>query len=280
VLQFQYGFTTWMDICWGSLVFAPGDAHSNGSRLAAQLEPVPRGQSLEPEHLPGPGRDQFGRHHQQHYCQVRQRAFSPGLRTELPVGGQSWNDNYIQDTAHRLKGLLFTNFEVVDLSPAVTNLSPTQAGAGASVTISGCNYSGAAGRLSVWFRSNQVPATVTDDAHVTAIAPPSSGTVDVRSASTRAFYRLTAHQQVRWASEQRSEHARNRKGHAYRPVGPAPPSSLCTGGMCRNMGLIARRNPFAIKRMHPRPCDQAVPLPCPFLLQPAVPGAPHSNGLL
>ena len=66
VLQFQYGFTTWMGICWGSLVFAPGDAHSNGSRFAAQLEPVPRGQSLEPEHLPGPGRDQFGCHHEQH----------------------------------------------------------------------------------------------------------------------------------------------------------------------------------------------------------------------
>ena len=92
----------------------------------------------------------------------------------------TWDDNDIQDTAHGLKSLLFTNFEVVDLSPAVTNLSPTQAGAGASVTISGRNYSGAAGRLSVWFGSNQVPATVTDDAHVTAIAPPGSGTVDVR----------------------------------------------------------------------------------------------------
>ena len=52
--------------------------------------------------------------------------------------------------------------------------------AGASVTITGRNYSGAAGRLSVWFGSNQVPATVTDDAHVTAIAPPGSGTLDVR----------------------------------------------------------------------------------------------------
>jgi hypothetical protein len=92
----------------------------------------------------------------------------------------TWNDNDIQDTAHGLKSLLFTNFEVVDLSPAVTNVSPAQATAGTSVTISGRNYSGAAGRLSVWFGSNQVPATVLDDAHVTAIAPPGSGTVDVR----------------------------------------------------------------------------------------------------
>ncbi len=92
----------------------------------------------------------------------------------------TWNDNDIQDTAHGLKSLLFTNFEVVDLSPGVTAVSPTQGVAGASVTITGRNYSGAAGRLSVWFGSNQVPATVTDDAHVTAIAPPGSGTLDVR----------------------------------------------------------------------------------------------------
>src|ERR1035437_8429925 len=92
----------------------------------------------------------------------------------------TWNDNDIQDTAHGLKSLLFTNFEVVDLSPAITSVSPTQAVAGTSVTIIGRNFSGAAGRLSVWFGSNQVPATVTDDAHVTAIAPPGAGTVDVR----------------------------------------------------------------------------------------------------
>jgi len=92
----------------------------------------------------------------------------------------TWNDDDIQDTTHGLKSLLFTNFEVVDLFPAVTNVSPAQGVAGASVTISGRNYSGAAGRLSAWFGSNQVPATVTDDAHVTALAPSGSGTVDVR----------------------------------------------------------------------------------------------------
>jgi hypothetical protein len=68
----------------------------------------------------------------------------------------------------------------VDLSPAVTNVSPAQAAAGASVTISGPNYSGAAGRLSAWFGTNQVPATLIDDAHLTAIAPSGSGTVGVR----------------------------------------------------------------------------------------------------
>jgi hypothetical protein len=92
----------------------------------------------------------------------------------------TWDDNDIQDTLHGLKSLWFTNFEVVDLTPAVTNVSPTQGAAGASVTISGRNFSGAAGRLSVWFGSNQVSTTATDDAHVTTIAPAGSGTGDVR----------------------------------------------------------------------------------------------------
>jgi hypothetical protein len=92
----------------------------------------------------------------------------------------TWDDNDIQDSLHGLKSLWFTNFEVVDLTTAVTNVSPTQGAAGTSVTISGRNFSGAAGRLSVWFGTNQVPATFSDDAHVTAVAPSGSGTVDVR----------------------------------------------------------------------------------------------------
>jgi hypothetical protein len=92
----------------------------------------------------------------------------------------TWDDNDIQDTLHGLKSLWFTNFEVVDLTPAVTNVSPNQAAPGTSVTISGRNFSGAAGRLSVWFGTNQVPGIFSDDAHVTAIAPAGSGIVDVR----------------------------------------------------------------------------------------------------
>src|SRR6266699_2068426 len=63
----------------------------------------------------------------------------------------TWSDNDIQDTAHGLKSLWFTNFDVVTLGPAVTGLIPTQGVAGTSVTINGRNFSGAAGRLSVWF---------------------------------------------------------------------------------------------------------------------------------
>jgi len=92
----------------------------------------------------------------------------------------TWNDNDIQDTIHGLKSLWFTNFEVVDLSPTVTSVSPTQGPAGTSVTITGQNFSGAAGRLSVWFGTNQVPASASDDGHITVVAPAGSGTVDVR----------------------------------------------------------------------------------------------------
>jgi hypothetical protein len=103
-------------------------------------------------------------------------SYSVGATNQFAL---TWNDNDIQDTVHGLKSLLFTNFEVVDLGPAVTNVSPAQAAAGASVTISGRNYSGAAGRLSIWFGTHQVPATLNDDAHLSAIAPSGSGTVDV-----------------------------------------------------------------------------------------------------
>ena len=92
----------------------------------------------------------------------------------------TWNDSDIQDMAQGLKSLRFTNFEVVDLSPAIASVSPTQAVAGTSVTITGRNFSGAAGRLSVWFGANQAQATPTDDAHVAALAPSGSGTVDVQ----------------------------------------------------------------------------------------------------
>ncbi len=92
----------------------------------------------------------------------------------------TWDDNDIQDTLHGLKSLWFTNFEVVDLTPAVTNVSPNQSAPGTSVVVSGYNFSGAAGQLSVWFGTNQVLATATDDAHITVLAPTGSGAVDLR----------------------------------------------------------------------------------------------------
>lgn len=92
----------------------------------------------------------------------------------------TWDDNDIQDTLHGLKSLHFTDFEVVDLTPAVQGVNPAHGGAGALVTITGRNDSGAAGRLQVWFGGVSVPATFIDDSHLTATVPAGSGTVDVR----------------------------------------------------------------------------------------------------
>src|SRR3954462_11313673 len=59
----------------------------------------------------------------------------------------TWNDNDIQDSVHGLKSLHFSDFEVVALTPAVTDLSVHTGPAGTSVTVIGRNFSGAAGHL-------------------------------------------------------------------------------------------------------------------------------------
>jgi hypothetical protein len=93
----------------------------------------------------------------------------------------TWNDNDIQDSVHGLKSLTFSDFEVVDLTPVVTGLSVSSGGQGTPVTITGQNFSGAAGHLQVLFGSTPAAAvTVVDDGHITAVAPAGSGTVDVR----------------------------------------------------------------------------------------------------
>ncbi len=93
----------------------------------------------------------------------------------------TWNDADVQDTLHGLKSLHFSDFEVVDLTPVVTGLSVHSGAPGTSVMVSGSNFSGAAGRLSVLFGSTPATSvTVVDDAHVLAVAPAGSGTVNVR----------------------------------------------------------------------------------------------------
>lgn len=104
-------------------------------------------------------------------------SYSPNTSNSFAL---TWNDNDIQDSTHGLKSLWYTNFEMVDLTPAIAAISPTQGLAGTSVAITGYNFSGAAGRLSVLFGTNQVTPTINDDAHLTVVAPTGSGTVDVR----------------------------------------------------------------------------------------------------
>jgi hypothetical protein len=93
----------------------------------------------------------------------------------------TWNDSDIQDSTHGLKSLTFSDFEVVDLTPVVTGLSASTGSAGSTITVTGANFSGAAGRLQVLFGGNAATnVTVVDDSHVTAVVPAGSGTVDVR----------------------------------------------------------------------------------------------------
>ncbi len=105
-------------------------------------------------------------------------SFSPDANN---TNALTWNDNDIQDTIHGLKSLHYADFEVVTLLPIVTALSVPQAPAGSTVTITGQNFSGAAGQLQVLFGATpSASITITDDAHITASVPPGSGTVDVR----------------------------------------------------------------------------------------------------
>ena len=92
----------------------------------------------------------------------------------------TWNDNDIQDLVHGLKSLNFSDFEVVNLTPAVTGLSTSSGAAGSTLTITGANFSGAAGHLQVFFGNTAASSvTVVDDSHVTAVVPSGTGTVDV-----------------------------------------------------------------------------------------------------
>ena len=93
----------------------------------------------------------------------------------------TWDDNDIQDSTHGLKSLTYSDFEVVNLTPVVNGLSTSSGAAGSTVTVTGANFSGAAGRLQVLFGNTPATSvTVLDDGHVTAAVPAGTGTVDVR----------------------------------------------------------------------------------------------------
>jgi len=103
----------------------------------------------------------------------------------------TWNDNDIQDSTRGLKSLRFSDFEVVDLTPQVDDLSLHTGPAGSTVTVTGRNFMGAAGRTLVLFANTPAAnVTVVNDTTITCVAPAGlSGTVDVRiqSGVTTAF---------------------------------------------------------------------------------------------
>jgi hypothetical protein len=79
-----------------------------------------------------------------------------------------------------LSALTAGDFQVVDLTPVVTGLSPNSGTAGSTITITGQNFSGAAGHLTVFFGSTPVAGTFVDDSHLTAVVPAGSGAVNVQ----------------------------------------------------------------------------------------------------
>jgi hypothetical protein len=92
----------------------------------------------------------------------------------------SWN----MSAMLQLGQVKVTDFEVIDLTPVVTSLSITSgpAGGGMAVTITGKNFSGAAGQLHVLFGGAEAAGvTILSDTQVVAVAPPhAAGQVDVR----------------------------------------------------------------------------------------------------
>jgi hypothetical protein len=91
----------------------------------------------------------------------------------------TWNLNDIF-AANGLEALNAGDFQVVNLTPIVTGLSASSGPAGSTITITGQNFSGAAGHLSVLFGSAPSSSVnVLGDTEITALVPNGTGTVDV-----------------------------------------------------------------------------------------------------
>jgi hypothetical protein len=88
-----------------------------------------------------------------------------------------WN---MDDILGGLEKLAASNFDVVNLTPAVANLSQSSGAAGTPLTVNGYNFSGAAGNISVFFGTNTASSpSVLSDSQITVTVPVGSGTVDV-----------------------------------------------------------------------------------------------------
>ena len=90
-----------------------------------------------------------------------------------------WN---LDDVLSGLEQLRASNFDVVNLTPAVTNLSQSAGAAGTRLTVEGYNFSGAAGHISMFFGNTNAPGTapvVLSDSQISVTVPAGSGTVNV-----------------------------------------------------------------------------------------------------
>jgi autotransporter passenger strand-loop-strand repeat protein len=91
----------------------------------------------------------------------------------------TWNLNDIF-ASNGLEALNAGDFQVLNLTPVVTGLSASSGAPGSTITITGQNFSGAAGHISVFFGNTAASnVTVVSDTQITAVVPNGSGTVDV-----------------------------------------------------------------------------------------------------
>jgi hypothetical protein len=90
-----------------------------------------------------------------------------------------WNQNDIF-ASDGIEVLNAGDFDVVSLRPIVTGLGSTNGSPGSTLTINGQNFSGAAGRLSVFFGGTPAgAANMLSDTQVSIPVPGGSGTVNV-----------------------------------------------------------------------------------------------------
>jgi hypothetical protein len=101
--------------------------------------------------------------------------------TSAAVNANSQIDlTWDMDDVLGLSALTAGDFQVVNLTPVVTGLIASSAPAGGTITITGQNFSGAADHITVFFGTTAASSvTVVDDAHITALIPSGSGTVNV-----------------------------------------------------------------------------------------------------
>ena len=91
----------------------------------------------------------------------------------------TWNQNDIF-ASNGLEVLTAGDFDVVNLKPVVTGLSLNSGSPGRALTVNGQNFSGAAGRLSVFFGSTAASAVnVLSDTEISVAIPSGSGTAAV-----------------------------------------------------------------------------------------------------
>jgi hypothetical protein len=90
-----------------------------------------------------------------------------------------WDLTDIQ-AANGIEALSASNFDVVTLAPIVSGLSAGSGPTGSALTISGQNFSGAAGHISVFFGSTPANSvSVLGDSLISCTVPSGSGPVDV-----------------------------------------------------------------------------------------------------